>query len=173
MRIKSKSIQIKSLHEIKHSNLKRVLKNIYKSKSTKILAKWELMIQATKDVPNYRVENIIKATHNQQKIFETIELNNGFVKKQTQYLNTFVVQQLKQEYAIVNNNNVKNLIKKFENNKFESQIESHANYEYKYESRLVIDESTNDSNELPAIEKNNTKNVEMNDEITKTQKVTN
>lgn len=162
MRIKSKSIQIKTLREIKNGNLKKVLKKIYTTKSSKIIANWEKMIEMTKDIkiPNYRVENIIKATHNQQKIFETMELN-GFVKKQTEYLNTFVGQQMKQEYAIVKNNNVKNLIKKFENKKIDVQDESQANHEYEWESKLVIDESTNDSNEATSIEN---KKIDVHDE---------
>ena len=96
-------MQIKfNIHILRNNNLNIVVKNIYKKKSACILNKWTTLIDLSKDVviPKQRLANIINGTHRQQAIFESHNLQNGFVEQQTVMLNTFVAQQIKHENII-------------------------------------------------------------------------
>jgi len=99
MRVKANANKVQSLYSIKNNNINHVVKNIYKTKQTRILNKWITLIDLSKDVviPKQSLANIIKGTHNQQSIFNSHNLNNGFAEKQTVMLNRFVTQQIKNE----------------------------------------------------------------------------
>ena len=99
MRLKANANKVQSLYSIKNNNINSVVKNIYKTKQTRILNKWITLIDLSKDVviPKQSLANIIKGTHNQKAIFDSHNLQNGFAKQQTVMLNTFVAQQIKNE----------------------------------------------------------------------------